>query len=257
MVSKKDVEEIIKSFLGSILFFLLISSGILNYLYTIFYGSDNVIVLYLNPYLLTLFTIILILSIVYFFVSYSRMDIHNGREDAMKANSKLLKINEPKDRAKRHILSTRISFWPLTESSSARAEFRNLLTQKIENNIEVKRIWQIWCEDDLDSLDLYLKRYKDHDNLSIKYFIGDSLLPEILSVYGKVVSVSITQPSDPIKLTTAFHFYGKKEILRWESYFRVLWDSATPIKIANKIYYRKIERLKDELREVKSALENS
>jgi hypothetical protein len=174
------------------------------------------------------------------------MYVYNGREDAMNANVKLLKIKESKDRANRYIYSTRVSFWPPTESSPTRTEFRNLLTKRIENNMEVKRIWQIWCKEDVESLESYLNIYKHHDNLSIKYLTGNFFLPEILSVYGKVVSVSIPQPSDPVKLTTAFHFYGKKEILRWEGYFRLLWEIATPVKTANNINYQEIERLKGE-----------
>lgn len=86
--------------------------------------------------------------------------------------------------------------------------------------------------------------YENHDNLSIKYLTGNFFFPEILSIYGKVVSISILQPTDPLKLSTAFHFYGKKEILRWEGYFRVLWELATPVKIARNIEYKEIERLK-------------
>lgn len=247
MISREDLIDIMKSFIGSILVVLLISLGIWNYLYTSFINPNNVIILHLNIYALILIAIILFLILIYFVFSYSHMYVYNGREDAMKANSKLLKIKKPRDRSNRYILSTRISFWPLSESSPARAEFRNLLTKIIEDKIEVKRIWQIWCKDDVERLEFYLDKYKNHDNLSIKYLAGNFFMPEILSVYGKVVSVSIPQPSDPLKLVTAFHFYGKKEIRRWEGYFNLLWENAIPIKTAGNIDYQELEKLKDKM----------
>lgn len=225
MISKEDVWDIMKSCIGGILLTLLISVGIGNYLYTIFYDSRNVIIFHLNIYALILIVIVLILIMIYFFVSYSHMYVYNGREDAMKSNLKLLKIKEPKNRVNKYIYSTRISFQPSSESSPTRTEFRNLLTERISDKIEVKRIWQIWCKDDVESLESYLKMYENHDNLSIKYLTGNFFVPEILSIYGKVVSISILQPTDPLKLSTAFHFYGKKEILRWEGYFKYCGSS--------------------------------
>jgi hypothetical protein len=44
MISKEDARDIMKSFIGNILVILLISLGIGNYLYTIFYESSNVII---------------------------------------------------------------------------------------------------------------------------------------------------------------------------------------------------------------------
>ncbi|ODS40211.1 hypothetical protein BEH94_07385 [Candidatus Altiarchaeales archaeon WOR_SM1_SCG] len=247
MMKIDDLQDIIKSFLGSALVVLLLALGIGNYIYTIFLDSSNVFTFHINIYFLIFILISIGLIIIYFFVFYSRINIYNEREIAMKANVKLLKKKEPKDIQKRYILSTRVSFWPSTESSPTRTEFRDLLTKRIDAGTEIKRIWQIRCKDDLDKLELYLERYKSYDNLSMKYLMGNFPLPEILSVYGEVVSISIPQPSDPRKLTTAFHFHGKKEILRWEGYFKILWESAIPLKIGDRIYPEEIKKLKNEL----------
>ena len=72
-----------------------------------------------------------------------------------------------------------------------------------------------------------------------------AFIPEILSVYGKVCSVSIPQLEDPRRLTTAFHFRGKSEILRWESYFQILWEHSLSIKQGNIIEEESIDKIKN------------
>lgn len=257
MTRKDDVWDIIKSFLGSMvggtLLALLVSLGIARALFTTYYDLDRTVVLYLIIGALILVITVFILSIKYSLVPYSHMYTRNGREDAMKANLKLLKIRKPRDQAEWYILSTRMSHWPQTESSPTRTEFRKILTEKIESGIVAKRIWQIWNGDDVRSLEHYLDKYKDYDNLSIKFFVGDFPLPEILISYGKGASVSMPQPNDPKKLTTTFHFYGKKEIQRWKGYYDVLWDIAAPAKIGSKIYYQEIKKLRDEFRETSNS----
>lgn len=170
--------------------------------------------------------------------------IHNGREGAMEANTRLLGRKAPRDRAKRRILSTRVSYWPSDESSPVRKKFRALLTEKIEEGILVKRIWQLHTKDDLERMKTFLGLYKHYDNYALACFVGNSpFIPEVLSVYGRDLSVSIPQSEDPRKLTTAFHFRGRKEIERWEQYFKILWADSEVIKEGNRIFYDRLERL--------------
>ena len=255
MVNKEEILDhiidIIKSFAGSILVILVVSLGVGNILYTIF-SSENVIEIYINIYLLLIFFALIIITVSYFLYSHSKIYIYNGREESITANTKLLKRKAPKNQTKRYIYSTRITHWPKNESSPTRTLFRKLLSEKIEKKIAVQRIWQIRSKHDYDSLIFYLEKYKNYDNLSIKYLIGESLLPEILSLFGKVVSVSIPQPTEPIRLTTSMHFYGKGERDGWENYFKILWEISKPIKTANKIHKSEIELLKREFCEPKS-----
>ncbi|RLI78300.1 hypothetical protein DRP05_07650 [Archaeoglobales archaeon] len=201
--------------------FLICGSGIVNLVYMIIYNSYNMILILITVLFFVLF-------IIYYFRTYFKVYIYDGREDAMMANVELLKIKEPRDATHKYILSTRFSLWLSSEVSRPRTEFRSLLTEKIKNGIEVKRIWQIRNEEDLKKLSSYLEQYKNYDNISIKYLVGKSSLPEILCVYGKVASISIPQDTDPYKMVTAIHFYNKRVIKRLEKYFNAIWEIATP-----------------------------
>jgi len=181
---------------------------------------------------------IILALLVWLFLFRRPLRVYNGRHGAMKANVKILALKAPRDRLKKYILSTRVSFWPIIEDAAPRNEFRELLTQKIKEGFRVQRIWQIHNADDLKRLELYLEKYKTYDNYSVKCFVGKSaFIPEVLSFCGRVVSVSIPQSEDPRRLTTAFHFFGRGEIKRWEDYFKILWEQSAPIKIENHIYY--------------------
>jgi len=246
----RHLYDIIKSFIGSVLFaivaFITVYFDLGRYLPLI--KSYNI---ELKLGFVSLFLSILIIVSLFVWVYLTRrpLFIKNGRRGAMEANAKILKIKEPKDRVKRYILSTRVSFWPPWEDENARSEFRNILTEKIRGGIRVERIWQIHISEDLSRLITYLELYKSYDNYSVKCFVGkNAFIPEILSVHGKVVSVSIPQAEAPNRLTTAFHFRGKNEILRWESYFKILWEQSIPIKVGSRVLYDKIEELKNALR---------
>jgi hypothetical protein len=242
----KDIWDIVKSFIGSVLLAILTALGMGEYLYGILITQEKVkiVTLQIGEFRLILIILITTVFLSWLFISRRHLYIYNGREGAMKANVRLLKKREPKDRLKRYIWSTRVSFWPLNEESLIRKEFRTLLTQKIEKGIPVRRIWQLYNKDDFVRLKLYLKLYEKYDNYSLKCFIGkNSFIPEILSCYGRVVSVSIPQLSDPHRLTSAFHFYGKGEILRWEEYFNILWETSISIKVGKTIDNVKIEEL--------------
>jgi hypothetical protein len=173
---------------------------------------------------------------------------YNGREDAMRANTRLLRMRKPRDHTKCFILSTRMSFWPVTEDAAARREFREELTKKIRSSDQVRRIWHIHDLADLQRLEFYLNFYRNCDNLSIKYVHGDfDLFPEILIVYGKVASLSFPQAGEPRRLATAFHFRGRKEINRCREYFNLLWEYATPVKIGEVLYEVELESLRARL----------
>ena len=168
----------------------------------------------------------------------------------MQSNVKLLKKRAPRNRAKKYIWSTRVSFWPATENETPRKEFRNLLGQKIKEGYTILRIWQIHGIEDWSRLLHYLGEYRNYDNYSVKCFIGTSaFIPEILSVGGKYLSVAIPQTEDPQKLTTAFHFRGKYEIERWENYFTILWEHSIPIKVGAKIFTENIENVSRQIHE--------
>jgi hypothetical protein len=185
-----------------------------------------------------------VISYIYVFTVRRPMRVYNGRVCAMKSNVRLLKKRLPRNRLRRYILSTRVSFWPSSENENARNEFRNLLTQKIQSGIIVQRIWQMHGLEDLDKMRTYLELYKNHDNYSLKCFIGtNTYIPEILSIGGSILSISIPQLSDPRRLTTDFHFRGKNEIRRWEDYFRTLWEESIPIKIGPKISQENLDSL--------------
>lgn len=186
--------------------------------------------------------------LLYLFISRRPLAVKNGRVGAMASNVRLLKKWTPRSRLKKYILSTRVSFWPPTEDESVRNEFRRLLTSKIREGYRVQRIWQIHNQDDLKKLLAYLEIYKQYDNYSVKCFVGESaFIPEILSVGGRYLSVSIPQAEDPRRLTTAFHFRGRFEILRWEAYFHILWEQSIPVKIGGNIYEENVERLRVQL----------
>ncbi len=243
----RHLVDIIKSFLGSVLFaiiaFLIVYYNLGSYLPLIKHYNFEVKLGFISLFL----SILIIVSLfAWAYITRRPLFIRNGRRGAMEANVKILKMKEPEDRIKRYILSTRVSFWPPWEDENARSEFRNILTEKIREGIRVERIWQIHIAEDLSRLITYLELYKSYDNYSVKCFVGkNAFIPEILSVYGKVVSVSIPQAEDPNRLTTDFHFRGKHEILRWESYFKILWEQSITIKVGNKFFYDKIDELKN------------
>ncbi len=183
--------DIIKSVVGNILFALLIFFGVGDYIYKTFIKSEksSIVTIEIEQSKLILIILFILLTFIWLLISRRHLYVYNGREGAMKANVRLLKKREPRKREKRYILSTRVSFWPLSEESSVRKEFRSLLTNKIEKGFHVKRIWQIHDKNDVDRLKLYLNMYKNYDSYSVKYFIGkNSFIPEILACYGKVVS---------------------------------------------------------------------
>lgn len=188
--------------------------------------------------------------LLYLLIGRRPLAVKNGRVDAMLSNVRLLKKWTPRNRLKKYIYSTRVSFWPSTENESARNDFRERLTCKIQKGWRVWRIWQIHNQDDLDRLLTFIKMYKQYDNYSVKCFVGKSaFIPEILSVGGRYLSVSIPQADNPRRLTTAFHFRGKAEILRWEDYFKILWEQSVPVKMGNIIYEDNIESLRTAIRE--------
>lgn len=200
----------------------------------------------MNAVSLLFFILGLLLVLIWLFVSRRPLSVKNGRSGAMVANVHLLKRRAPRNRRDRYILSTRISFWPVSEQDVARVEFRTLLTRQIEDGIVVKRIWQIYGIEDLRRLAMYVEQYKNRDNYSVRCFVGACpFIPEILSVYGEVASVSIPQPEDPRKLTTTFHFRGTREISRWEGYFELLWDQSIPIKTGAEIHYDRLASVKE------------
>ena len=222
--------------------------GLISHIFKLF--SEKKITIIFDLVSLCSLVAAILFVFIWMLISRRPLYIYNGREGAMQSNTRLLKKRLPRDRSKRYIYSTRISFWPLAEESSIRKEFRGLLTQKIESGIPVQRIWQLQGKDDLDRLESYLSIYKDYDNYSVKYFIGGySYFPEILSFCGKGVSVSIPQRGDLRRVTTAFHFCGKKEIARWEGYFNILWEHCNTIKIGNNIYNEELKKAREILDE--------
>lgn len=242
----KNFWDIAKGVIGNILFALLMFFGVSDYIFKTFVKPQQISIVSIEIAQSQLILIILFIFLVFVWllISRRRLYVYNGREGAMMANVRLLKKREPKKREEKYILSTRVSFWPIGEESPIRKEFRALLTTKIEKSFHVKRIWQIHDTNDGERLKLYLNMYKLYDNYSVKFFIGkNSYIPEILACYGKVVSVSIPQLNDPRRLTSAFHFYGKKEIRRWEEYFNILWESGIPVKIGNKVFHDNLKKL--------------
>lgn len=228
------------------MFAFLVFVGVGDYIYKTFIKPEQptIISIEIEQSKLILLILFILLFFVWLLISRRRLYVYNDREGAMRANVRLLKKREPMKREKRYILSTRVGFWPISEESFIRKEFRALLTNKIEKGFHVKRIWQIHDTNDVERLKLYLNMYKLYDNYSVKYFIGtNSYIPEILACYGKVVSVSIPQLNDPRRITSAFHFYGKKEIIRWEEYFNVLWESGIPVKIGSELFHDNLKKL--------------
>lgn len=238
----KHLSDIFKSFLGSL---LVVAVGFINLDFVFPYLSNYNFNIELNVLSLIFAFLALFIIFIYLFIERRPLRIKNGRIGAMEANVKLLQLKPNRNRLKRYIYSTRVSFWPLSENEKSRNEFRELLTQKIKQGFHVRRIWQLHNEEDAIKLFSYLSLYKDYDNFSLKCFIGTSaFIPEILSVYGKVVSVSIPQQEDPRRLTTAFHFYGNNEVQRWESYFHILWEHSLSIKHGNEINKKNVEQIK-------------
>ena len=244
MISRDDIWDVMKGIISNLLVVLIATSGIGNLVYIFIYKSYNTILILITALLFILF-------VIFYFYTF-RICIYDGRENAMMANVELLKIKEPRDAAHKYILSTRFSLWLSSEVSRPRTEFRSLLTEKIKNGVEVKRIWQIRNKEDLEKLSFYLEQYKNYDNISIKCLVGKSPLPEILCVYGKVASISIPQQTDPYKMITAIHFYNKRAIKRLEKYFNAVWEIAIPVKVGSKINYQVIEKLRGEIHETDS-----
>ena len=184
--------------------------------------------------------------LVFLFTLRRSLRIYLGREKAMRASENIMKASPPKDVSKCYIYSTRVGLWPLLETSATRNEFRRLITERIKEGVAVKRIWEINSLDDVTKLESYLNLYQPYSNISINYFFGSKIMiPGLLSVYGKVASISLPLPNNPNSMVNTFHFRGKPEIFCIEKYFEILWESSTAIKTSTGVDYPELEKLKE------------
>lgn len=171
--------------------------------------------------------------------------IATGRESMMYENTKLIQKNNITK-----IYCTRVTYWFLNESSPNRVSFRNALTDNIHAGKEVKRLWHIRNIDDVKRLVYYLDKYKNYDNLSVKYIIGNNLiLPELLISYPYAAAISLPQKNSPRKICMTYHFKRKQDIIYWMEYFNVLWELATPIFMSGNLNKQNLRKLKNMYKE--------
>ncbi len=157
-----------------------------------------------------------------------------GRENAMSANVTL--ISKRLKRTTQLLRSTRLTHWKLSDNSPGKLSFRSVLTQKIALGFPVRQLWQIKDDADLQRLLHYLDEYAMHDNYSVKAIVTDKvLIPEILCVGNDSGSLSLPEANSQRQMARAFFFFGRSEVDSLISYFDVLWELATPIKIANHV----------------------
>jgi hypothetical protein len=190
--------------------------------------------------------VLLIALFLYSIQKLGRYRIYDGRERAMQANCEILE----KYFVKKSMMlrSTRVTHWRVTEDSSARRKFRNLLTEKITTAYPVQRIWQIKDLEDLNRLKTYLNMYGGYDNYSVRVILcEDVVIPEILCVGTRVASLSLPEPSSPREMGRALHFFRTKEINAISRYFDILWERAIPIKTINKIHPENIEKVEKKI----------
>ena len=222
-----SVADILKSALGSYIFYLIITAGFGS----LFYKYISKFQLTLNGFHFLIGTLFLVGVLFYIFKSKNYRVIKD-RESSMSENAKLLKLKNLN-----YILSTRLTYWDISDKSPERYEYRNSLTKAIQKGVLTKRIWQINSESDLIRLKACLSEYKDHDNYNVKtYDTTLTFVPEITLVDGKALAVSIPEPKDPRKMSITFQFRKKKDIAFWKAYFDILWENATPIKVGNKVF---------------------
>lgn len=162
-----------------------------------------------------------------------------SREDTMSSNCKLI------DKSKSaKIYSTRITLWPITESSPSRITFRSILTKKIESGVEIKRLWHIKNREDFKRMLYYLNKYKPYENYSLKCYIdNDFFMEEILICSNHVVSISLPQINNPRMICVCYHYFSKKDIQIWTDYFNILWEKSIPIFVNGVIMKEKIKEL--------------
>lgn len=238
----RDFWDIIKSVIASILvaFFVAIGLGDLIFGLPRRYESYS---FYVRVDLMAVSLLLLaVISMLRLFIARRPLRVYLGRELTMKANMRLIAQRMSKQK---YILSTRIGYWPVSEDSQARREFREFLTRRIHEGVLVRRIWQIHCKEDLDHLATYLNLYRSFDNYSVKCFVGrDFVIPEILAISGVVVSVSIPQRLSPERLSFGLHFFGRHEIRCWEEYFEIIWDRAIEVKLGSAVRWDKLEEMR-------------
>lgn len=154
-----------------------------------------------------------------------------GRENAMSANIAL--ITKRLKHTSQLLRSTRLTHWKLSDNSPGKLSFRSVLTQKIAQGFPVRRLWQIKDDADLQRLLHFLEEYASYDNYSVKAIVTDKvLIPEILCVGDDAGSLSLPETNSPRQMARAFYFFGRSEVDSLNRYFDVLWELATPIKIA-------------------------
>lgn len=191
------------------------------------------------PVFISLFCVSILLFVFFNIKRVKVKRIIAGRESTMDSNCKLLEKSKSTK-----IYSTRITFWPVSESSPKRVNFRNILTKKIESGIEVKRLWNIKNKEDFKRMLFYLNKYKSYENYSLKCCVNnDFLMEEILICSNHAASVSLPQPNNPRMICVCYHYFNKKDILVWTDYFNLLWEKSIPIYVNGVINKEKILEL--------------
>lgn len=155
-----------------------------------------------------------------------------GRHLATKQHVDLLRERSTLPPAKSLICSTRMTCWPLAESSVIRASFREELDRAaIHEGREIRRIWNVNDADDARRLEEVVHGYQGCRNVSIRaYFdIPSSLPPEVIVVNDLVASLSFPQLRNPTGVEAGEVTRHPEAVLILRQYFDVLWHDATPI----------------------------
>ena len=178
----------------------------------------------------------------------NELSYFEGREEIMAQNCRI--IQKYVTDQKTPLLSTRVTHWQIAEKSPNRARFRGLLSEKIHAGVPIKRLWQIQTVDDINRMESYLYEYLDYDNYSLKAIVDKRvLIPELICIGGKIATMSFPEIGMPRKIGRLLILYKKHPIQAVESYFHVLWEMSSPVKIGAELYKENLKSLRDSLAE--------
>jgi hypothetical protein len=177
----------------------------------------------------TLFLIVFLIGTLVMLRRFARVRTFTGREEVMRRNGEFVRSLCTADVD--DFLSTRVSYWDLAETSPARAAFRKLITDKIQDGHMVKRLWHLGSADDLKRLRAYLKQYASRDNYHVRVVTHITVpIPELICVGRKGASITVPDMRSPRAHAVCMQFRRRAEVSAVRRYFDVLWESAHPVK---------------------------
>ena len=231
---KQDLRSVGLNLTANFIWSLLIisSAGALIFLPQATEGEGLTAEIKVPAWLILVIAVVGIGTAIFVLVTSKRASVVRGRRQSTKANVALLASRRRVEPSNRVIRSTRFGRWPPNEDLSNRTNFRQELEQAImEEDADVKRIWNVSSAADVDRLRMLLDRYEGRTNHSIRAYFGvaDHLLPELLIVDKRGASISFASTRTPHSLDWAIRVKRKDLVYVVRDYFEVLWDRAEKI----------------------------